>query len=289
MPPTGACQNPRMEWFDGRTAVITGGASGIGLAVATRLAAEGMNLVLADIEEGPLGEAVAGFESGGTAVIGVRTDVSVRDDVLALAAATNERFGNVHVLFNNAGVGGGGPVADPDIEMWEWVIGVDLFGVLYGIKAFAGDMIAHGEPCHIVNTASMAGLLPFPGMGAYNVSKYSVVAMSEVLSLETSATTDLGVSVLCPGFVATKIADSGRNLPEHLVTNEEPTAEQEMMQNVISELVAQGIPPAEIAEHVVDAIRTGRFYILPHPEFGERVETRAAAIVSGSAPIVTEL
>jgi NAD(P)-dependent dehydrogenase (short-subunit alcohol dehydrogenase family) len=269
--------------------VITGGASGIGLAVATRLAAEGMNLVLADIEEGPLGEAVAGFESGGTAVIGVRTDVSVRDDVLALAAATNERFGNVHVLFNNAGVGGGGPVADPDIEMWEWVIGVDLFGVLYGIKAFAGDMIAHGEPCHIVNTASMAGLLPFPGMGAYNVSKYSVVAMSEVLSLETSATTDLGVSVLCPGFVATKIADSGRNLPEHLVTNEEPTAEQEMMQNVISELVAQGIPPAEIAEHVVDAIRTGRFYILPHPEFGERVEARAAAIVSGSAPIVTEL
>jgi NAD(P)-dependent dehydrogenase (short-subunit alcohol dehydrogenase family) len=278
-----------MEWFDGGTAVITGGASGIGLAVATRLAAEGMNLVLADIEEGPLGEAVAGFESGGTAVIGVRTDVSVRDDVLALAAATNERFGNVHVLFNNAGVGGGGPVADPDIEMWEWVIGVDLFGVLYGIKAFAGDMIAHGEPCHIVNTASMAGLLPFPGMGAYNVSKYSVVAMSEVLSLETSATTDLGVSVLCPGFVATKIADSGRNLPEHLVTNEEPTAEQEMMQNVISELVAQGIPPAEIAEHVVDAIRTGRFYILPHPEFGERVEARAAAIVSGSAPIVTEL
>ena len=284
-----ACQNPWMEQFDGRTAVITGGASGIGLALATRLAAEGMNLVLADIEEGPLGEAVAGFESGGTAVIGLRTDVSVRDDVLALAAAASERFGNVHLLFNNAGVGGGGPVADPDIEMWEWVIGVDLFGVLYGIKAFAGDMIAHGEPCHIVNTASMAGLLPFPGMGAYNVSKYSVVAMSEVLHLETNAMTNLGVSVLCPGFVATKIADSGRNLPEHLVTNEEPTAEQEMMQNVISELVAQGIPPAEVAEHVVDAIRTDRFYILPHPEFGERVEARAAAIVSGSAPIVTEL
>jgi NAD(P)-dependent dehydrogenase (short-subunit alcohol dehydrogenase family) len=277
-----------MEVFDGRTAVITGGASGIGLAVATRLAAEGVNLVLADIEEGPLGEAVAGFESGGAAVIGVRTDVSVRDDVLALAAAAKERFGNVHVLFNNAGVGGGGPVADPDnLEMWEWVIGVDLFGVLYGIKAFAADMVAHGEPCHIVNTASMAGLLPFPGMGAYNVSKYSVVAMSEVLALETSATTNLGVSVLCPGFVATSIADSARNMPEHLVT--EPTAEEEMMQDVVSELVAQGIPPAEVAEHVVDAIRSGRFYILPHPEFGERVEARAAAIVSGGAPVVTEL
>lgn len=279
-----------MEQFDGRTAVITGGASGIGLAVATRLAAEGMNLVLADIEEGPLRQVVSDFESGGTVVIGVRTDVSVRDDVLALAAAGKERFGNVHVLFNNAGVGGGGAVADPDnLEMWEWVIGVDLFGVLYGIKAFATDMIAHGEPCHIVNTASMAGLLPFPGMGAYNVSKYSVVAMSEVLSLETSSTTNLGVSVLCPGLVATNIADSDRNMPEHLVSRDQATAEQEMMQTMIRELISQGMPPTEIAGHVVGAIRTGRFYILPHPEFHERVESRAASILSGSAPIMNDL
>jgi NAD(P)-dependent dehydrogenase (short-subunit alcohol dehydrogenase family) len=279
-----------MDAFDGRTAVITGGASGIGLAVATALAAEGMNLVLADIEEGPLSSTVTDFESNGTNVIGVRTDVSVRDDVLALAAAAEAQFGNVHVLFNNAGVGGGGGVADPDnLPEWEWVIGVDLFGVLYGIKAFASDMIAHGEPCHIVNTASMAGLLPFPGMGAYNVSKYSVVAMSEVLSLETAATTELGVSVLCPGFVATNIADSGRNMPEHLVSREEATAEQEVMQTMIRELISQGMPPAEVAERVVDAIRTGRFYILPHTEFHERVGERAARIVAGDAPIVTEL
>ncbi|MDX2382225.1 MAG: SDR family NAD(P)-dependent oxidoreductase [Acidimicrobiia bacterium] len=279
-----------MDDFKGRTAVITGGASGIGLAVATGLAAEGMNLVLADIEEGPLSNTVADIEANGTSVIGVRTDVSKRDDVLALAAAAKERFGNVHVLFNNAGVGGGGGVADPDnLDMWEWVIGVDLFGVLYGIKAFASDMIAHGEPCHIVNTASMAGLLPFPGMGAYNVAKYSVVAMSEVLSLETAPTTNLGVSVLCPGFVATNIADSDRNMPENLVSRDEATAEQEMMQGMIRELISQGMPPAEVAAQVVESIRTGRFYILPHPEFHDRIEARTSSIIAGDAPIVSAL
>lgn len=279
-----------MDDFQGRTAVITGGASGIGLAVATALAAEGANLVLADIEEAPLRDVVAEFESKGTPVLGVRADVSKKDDVWELAAAAKERFGNVHVLFNNAGVGGGGPVADGDnLPQWEWVIGVDLFGVLYGIKAFAADMIAHNEPCHIVNTASMAGLLPAPGMGAYNVSKYSVVAMSEVLSLETSATTNLGVSVLCPGFVATRIAESDRNIPEHLVTTEEPTAEQEMMRAMFRELIDSGMAPAEVAAQVVDAIRTGRFYILTHPDFHEQVEKRSASIIAGDAPVISAL
>lgn len=278
-----------MQDFTARTAVITGGASGIGLAVAKRLAAEGMNLVLADIEEPPLRRVVADFEAEGIPVIGVRTDVSSNDDVTALAATSKERFGNVHVLFNNAGVGGGGPITDPaNLDLWKWVIDIDLFGVLYGIKAFAADMIAHGEPCHIVNTASMAGLLSFPGMGAYNVAKFAVVTMSEVLSLETRDT-GLGVSVLCPGFVQTRIHESDRNRPEHLVPRDQPTPEQEEMRAMVGELVAGGKDPAEIADHVVDAIRTGRFYILPHPELGEQVVARAEAIVAGTAPELGEL
>jgi NAD(P)-dependent dehydrogenase (short-subunit alcohol dehydrogenase family) len=278
-----------MQDFSGKTAVITGGASGIGKAVASRLAAEGMNLVLADIEDAPLQRVVADFEADGIPVIGVRTDVSSNDDVTALAAATRERFGDVHVLFNNAGVGGGGPIIDPaNLGLWEWVIGIDLFGVLYGIKAFAGDMIAHGEPCHIVNTASMAGLVSFPGMGAYNVSKFGVVTMSEVLSLETRDTA-LGVSVLCPGFVRTRIHESDRHLPEHLVPRDERTPEQEEMRAMIGDLIAGGKPPEEIADHVVDAIRTERFYILPHPELADQVVARAKGIVAGTAPELGEL
>jgi NAD(P)-dependent dehydrogenase (short-subunit alcohol dehydrogenase family) len=278
-----------MQDFSGKTAVITGGASGIGHAVASRLAAEGMNLVLADIVVAPLQRVVADFEADGIPVIGVRTDVSSNDDVIALAAATRQRFGDVHVLFNNAGVGGGGPIIDPtNLGVWEWVIGIDLFGVLYGIKAFAGDMIAHGEPCHIVNTASMAGLLSFPGMGAYNVSKFGVVTMSEVLSLETRDTA-LGVSVLCPGFVRTRIHESDRHLPEHLVPRDGRTPEQEEMRTMIGELIASGKPPEEIADHVVDAIRTERFYILPHPELADQVVARAKAIVAGTTPELGEL
>jgi len=278
-----------MDDFEGRTAVITGAASGIGLALARRAAAEGMNLVLADIEEAPLDEVVHDFESAGTEVVGLRTDVSSIEDVSALAAAATSRFGNVHLLCNNAGVGGGGSVVDPDdIGVWQWVIGVDLFGVIYGIKAFASDMIAHGEPCHIVNTASMAGLLSVPGMGSYNVAKFGVVTLSEVLSLETRDT-NLGVSVLCPGFVATRIHDSDRNLPEHLVPREELTPEQEEWRAMVRELVEGGKPPDEIADVVFDAVRSGRFYVLPHPEMAERVLDRAQWIVDGAPPPMPEL
>jgi len=273
-----------MNEFEGRTAVITGGASGIGLAVARRLGREGMNLVLADIEQPALDDAVREFQTAGIATLGVETDVSVIEDVRRLADAVEHRFGHVHVLFNNAGVGGGGAMLEPDdLDVWEWVLGVDLMGVLYGIKVFGPAMVAHGEPCHIVNTASIAGLVPTAGLGSYAVSKYGVVAMSETLSLETSDT-EMGVSVLCPGFVQTKIAESDRNIPEHLVKLEEPTEEAEFLRQMVGDLVAGGIPPEKVADDVFDALCTGRFYILPHPEYGEQLRIRTEGIIAGVAP-----
>ena len=270
-----------MREFSGKTAVITGGASGIGHGVASRLAAEGMNLVIADIEQSALDSAVAVFEADGVSVLGVRTDVADNDSVKALAAAANERFGDVHVLFNNAGVAGGGPILEPDdIGVWDWVLGVDLMGVIYGIKAFGPAMVAHQEPCAIVNTASMAGLLPTPSLGAYTVAKYGVVAMSEVLSLETRETTNLRVSVLCPGFVNTRIADSDRNIPEHLVSLEEPTEESEFRRSAVRDLVASGMSPSEVAQKVFEAIVDEKFYVLPHPQFGEQIVARAQQIAA---------
>lgn len=274
-----------MEHFEQRTAVITGGAGGIGLATAERLGREGMNLVIADIEERVLVNEVARLCADGFPAIGVVTDTADYGSVKALAARVADEFGDVHLLFNNAGVGGGGPMLEPDdMELWHWTLGVNLYGVVHGIKAFGPAMVAHGQPCHIVNTASMAGLLPTPGLGVYTASKFAVVALSETLALET-ADTDLGVSVLCPGFVRTGIADSDRNLPEHLAARrEEPTAEQEMMRAAVRDLVAGGIAPAEVAEHIFDAVRHDRFYILPHPHYGAQVAARGVRIASGDAP-----
>ncbi len=273
-----------MREFRGKTAVITGGASGIGHAVAERLGSERMNLVIADIEQAALDSAVGEFKANGVSVFGQRTNVADNDSVKALAEATHDRFGDVHILFNNAGVAGGGPILEPDdIGVWDWVLGVDLMGVIYGIKAFGPAMVAHSEPCAIVNTASMAGLLPTPSLGSYTVAKYGVVAVSEVLSLETRDTTNLRVSVLCPGFVHTRIADSDRNIPEHLVSLEEPNEEREFRREAMRDLVASGIPPSEVAQKVFEAIVEERFYILPHPQYGEQIVARAQHIAVGSS------
>ncbi|MEM7139625.1 MAG: SDR family NAD(P)-dependent oxidoreductase [Actinomycetota bacterium] len=271
-----------MQEFTGRTAVITGGESGIGLATAERLGREGMNLVLADIEERALDEQVERLSADGLEVIGVVTDTADFASVTALAATATERFGNIHLVFNNAGVGGGGPMLDDDMDVWEWVLGVNLYGVVHGIKAFGPGMLAHGEPCAIVNTASMAGLLPTPGLGSYTVSKYAVVAMSETLALETAGT-NLSVHVLCPGFVATQIADSDRNLPEHMARPLEDDPGIEMLREAMRDLVSGGIPPAEVADRIVDAVRQGRFTILPHPQYGPQIVARAEGIVAGDA------
>lgn len=273
-----------MQEFRGRTAVITGGASGIGLATAERLGREGMNLMLADIEAPVLEREVARLEAEGVSVAGTVTDTADHASVLALAEATAHRFGDVHVLFNNAGVGGGGPMLEPDdLDVWDWTLGVNLLGVVHGIKAFGPAMVAHGEESHIVNTASMAGLLPTPGLGVYTASKYAVVAISETLAMETSDT-NLSVSVLCPGFVRTGIAESDRNLPEHMVDLAEPTEEEEFLRAMVRDLVAGGIPPSEVADCVFTAISTGRFAVLPHPQYADQVVARAHSIVAGDNP-----
>ena len=273
-----------MEILTAKTAVITGGASGIGLALAHRFAADGMNLMLADIESGPLATAVDSLRSAGVQVESFELDVRELDQIIALEAATRERFGNVHLLCNNAGVGAGGPVNGlDDLERWKWTIDINLWGVIYGCKVFLPAMVEHGEPAHIVNTASMAGHVASPYMGAYNVSKFGVVALSETLTREMQlANTAVGVSVLCPAFVATGIADSGRNMPAEL--HDEPTEESLAMKAIMDDLVANGMDTATVADAVADAVIANNFWVLTHDDTRAAITNRAIDIVTGNNP-----
>jgi len=273
-----------MQDLSGKTAVITGAASGIGLELANQFGAAGMNLVLADIEADALDAAAADLEAAGYPVLAHQLDVRDLDQVRGLESAARERFGNVHLLCNNAGVGAGGAIANSDdIEMWRWTIDINLWGVIYGCKVFLPAMIEHGEQAHIVNTASMAGLGSAPMMGAYNVSKYGVVALSETLTQEMQiGKTNVGVSVLCPAFVATSIADSQRNLPSELV-DAAPVASADM-QSAIRAMVAGGIPTEVVGAAVLDAVLDNKFWILTHPESHAGITGRADQIVNGVNP-----
>lgn len=274
-----------MEQLAGKTAVITGGASGIGLAMAHRFGSEGMNLMLADIEAAPLAAAVEALQSEGYEVASFELDVRELEQIKALHDAAQERFGNIHVLCNNAGVGAGGPVAGlDDIERWRWTIDINLWGVIYGCKTFVPAMIEHGEPAHIVNTASMAGHVANAYMGAYNVSKYGVVALSETMSRELQiAGNNIGVSVLCPAFVQTGIADSARNLPAEL--QEEPTEEGTAMKQIMDALVAGGIETKVVADAVCDAVISNDFWILTHDDVKPAITARANDIVGNVNPV----
>ena len=264
--------------FRNRTAVITGAASGIGLACARRCADLGMNLVLADIESARLAQSVAEFEARQTPVIGVLTDTMRKSSIEALFREATGRFGNIHLLFNNAGVVNGGtaaPVWDiPDVD-WDWVLGVNLHGVRYGIQAFVPHMIGHGEDGHVINTASIAAFLP--GGGPYGVSKYGVVLLSEGLSHGLRArSARIGVSVLCPGWVNTRIADAERNRPDAL----QSAGNGAGASLPIGTALSAGKSPDEIARVVFEAIETDRFYILPHAGWDDVVTRHAAAIVA---------
>ena len=276
-----------MDELAGRTAVVTGAASGIGLGLSRRLGREGMNLVLADIERAPLDEAAAELRDAGTAVLTVPCDVSDLSQIRALESASRERFGNIHVLCNNAGVGTGGQVADPDdIEVWRWTIDIDLWGVIYGCKVFLPAMIEHGEPGHVVNTASLAGLVAGPLMGAYNVAKYGVVALSETLFHELNLTgSAIGVSVLCPGFVQTAIGDSDRNMPADVAAGRpELGPDAEAFAAMISDQVAAGMSPDDVAHAVFHAISSRQFWVLTHPDLRTRILERTRGIVTGMNP-----
>lgn len=255
-----------MKQFRGRVAVITGGASGIGFAVAERLAAEGMKIVLADVEPSALDAAVKKLEAGGAAVLGVRTDVSQAADVEQLAAKTLERFGGVHVVFNNAGVALTGEAWENSLADWEWVLGVNLWGVIHGIDAFVPRMVAARQGGHIVNTASMAGLIASQGLGIYNTSKYAVVGLSETLAKDLRDD-GIGVSVLCPMGVATAIRASERNRPRHL-QNPDGRSGGEI------ELIGRTLTPEHVAERVLRAILANRLYVITHEEGLEPLRRR---------------
>ncbi len=256
-----------MQELRGKVAVITGGASGIGRALAERFAAEGMKLVLADIDEISMRNVEAHLTEAGAEVMTMLCDTSLEADLQALAAATVERFGGAHVLCNNAGVVGKGDAWRGPFSAWEWVVGINLYGVIHGIRAFLPIMEDQGEG-HIINTASMAGLVALPGAAPYNVTKTGVVALSEGLFIELQATgSPVRVSALCPGFVKTNLID-GQRWTDRL--GDEPPPSQspmtQMMDAVLKQGVEEGIEATVVADEVVDAIRTGRFWILTHPD-----------------------
>jgi NAD(P)-dependent dehydrogenase (short-subunit alcohol dehydrogenase family) len=255
----------------GRTAVITGGASGIGLATARVLAGEGVDLVLADIEQGPLDAACA--ELGATGVV---VDVTDLRAVEHLADAAFAAHGRVDILFNNAGVAVGGPVAEMTHEDWKWIIDVDLWGPIHGVEAFLPRMIAQQGGGHVLFTASFAGLVPNVGLGPYCVAKYGVVALAEVLQKELRGH-DIGVSVLCPMRVATNIGSSERNRPSEFGSPE--ASHRVPDQGDDNPDQAGSVLPVElVAADVVDAIKTNRLYIVPHPESRQYVQRRFARI-----------
>jgi NAD(P)-dependent dehydrogenase (short-subunit alcohol dehydrogenase family) len=274
-----------MQDLQGKVAVITGGASGIGRAVADKAVAAGMRVVLADIEQDPLQQAVADLTEAGAEAIGVLTDVADRASVEALRDRALERFCAVHLVHNNAGIGLGGPIWEVTEEDWRWILGVNLWGVIHGVATFTPLLLEQGEG-HIVNTASIAGLIVAPFLGPYNATKQAVVAISETLykDLQTVAS-PVGVSVLCPGFVQTRIAESDRNRPNWAPDRDTMGAAE--VQGVVQNLVDGGIAPDIVADRVMDAVRTNTFYVLTHPELDIAITTRFDDIVQGRAPSPT--
>ena len=282
-----------MKELNGKVAVVTGGASGIGRAMAERFAAEGMKVVLADIEEGALTRAESEMRAKGATVASKRTDVSRGEDVEALAAFTIDTFGAVHVVCNNAGVGVGGVTWQQTAKDWEWVLGVNLWGVIHGIRAFVPIMLQQGDECHVVNTASGAGLHTRPWLAMYCASKHAVVALSESLYHELSLTgSKVKVSVLCPAVVNTRIGESERNRPDDLRNAAGagvPAQQMQAMEQAFRALLATGLPPEQVAGAVVDAIRDERFYIITHEETKERVSARLNDIIGGRNPTLQPL
>lgn len=254
--------------FEGKVAVVTGAASGIGKAMCERFAQEGMKVALADVENDALREAGRDLErrfaESGVEVLTVRTDVSQPDQVSALAEATLDRFGKVHVVCNNAGVFAGGRIWDAIGTDWEWVLGVNVMGVLYGIRAFVPVMLEQNEPAHVVNTCSMAGLINMPLSGVYNVSKHAALSLTETLYHELQTVdTPVGVSALCPELIRTGIGRSDRNRPAHLKRgDEEGTPEQEMVEAAIKASIDTGLDPKAMADRVFEGIRNDTFYLL---------------------------
>lgn len=271
-----------MQDLVGKVAFVTGAASGIGLGIAEALAQVGVKVMMADIEQDALDREVARLAATNADVAGVRADVSLKDELQRAADATIERFGKVHILVNNAGVGGGGTYGEWSDASWDWVIGVNLMSVVWGIEIFGPLMEKHGEGGQIVSTASMAGLVAAVAPG-YNVTKYGVVALSEGLR-PTLAAKGIGVSVLCPGFIRTRIMESARAIPERLVGQialPDPTALPNEFAVMAAQAIQNGIDPLYVGELVVEGIEGDWPYIFTDNNFEGGVDLRFAAIKAG--------
>jgi NAD(P)-dependent dehydrogenase (short-subunit alcohol dehydrogenase family) len=269
---------------------VTGGASGIGLALAGAFAAEGMRIVLADIEVDPLEEAAAKLAAGGTEVLAVSTDVRHYAEVDALADATIERFGAVHVVCNNAGVVAGGLSWEISPERFRWVVAVNLLGVAHGIRAFVPRLIAQGEG-HVVNTASAAGLITGPGMSSYFATKHGVVALTEALANELALNGhgSVGTTVLCPEFVRTRIHEAERNLPPDVPPPPADDAATAAGREMFAAMIVEGgIEPSIVAGAVVDAVKADRFYVLPHDTTLDLARKRWSKIEANERPFLWE-
>jgi NAD(P)-dependent dehydrogenase (short-subunit alcohol dehydrogenase family) len=266
-----------MHDFNGKTAVVTGAASGIGLELAKIFAGEGMQLVLADIERDSLQHALDDVQASGAQAIAVVTDVGDSSSVAALAQSAQSRFGDIHIVCNNAGVYSGGMLWEQTEEDYEWLMRVNQWGVIHGIRHFVPLMIAHGQPCHMVNTASMAALCTLPFAGIYHMTKHAVLALSECLFHELALTApQMNVSCLCPELADTGIATSRRNRPAALA-HENPTPMSEMSHTAIADATAGALHPAVLAQRVLQGIKDEQFYLLP-PQDNPWRETAAARL-----------
>ena len=273
-----------MEQFEGKVAVVTGAASGIGRAMAETFVGAGMRVVLADVESGPLEEVAHSLREGGGDVFAVLADVARPDEVERIGAAAMDVYGALHVACNNAGVSGGGLTWEIDLETWRWILDVDLWGVIHGVRTFTPLIIASGGG-HIVNTASMAGLTSNAGMSPYNVAKHGVVTLSETLFADLQLThPEVGVSVLCPGWVRTRIHESERNRIDLAADPGELDPGLAAMKEMVATWIAEGLQPAHVASLVLDAIREQRFWILTHPEWQGMVSDRVDRMLGGENP-----
>lgn len=264
-----------MQDVAGKVAVVTGGASGLGRAMALQFAEAGMNIMIGDVEDEPTAKTRAEIEALGVQCLAQHADVSDRAAVEELAERTFSELGGAHVICNNAGVAAGGPLETATNDDWAWTLGVNLAGVVHGCQAFVPRLIEQGQGGHIVNTASIAGMICMPGLGIYTTTKFAVVGLTETLRMDLEPH-GIGVSVLCPGFVRTGIHESDRNRPGHLAE----TQLNEEFQGQIRELVEAGIDPAIVGRRVLEAVRDNDLYIFTHPEFREAVEERFQGILA---------
>lgn len=275
-----------LQDFDGKVAVVTGAASGMGRAFATRFAREGMKVVLADVEPEALDAVVLDLRRQELDVMGVVTDVSRPESVEALARKALDAYGKVHVVCNNAGVlGASKPIWECTVQDWQWTMGVNLWGVIHGVRTFLPIMLEQGEEGHVVNTASVSGLIPAGGI--YGVTKHGVVSLSETMYSQLKLReAKVGVSVLCPGYVATNLIDSDRNRPADLRDASSYGVEAPALRQEARDRLAGGMAPDTVADRVLEAIRSDRLYIVTHAEYDETIRTRMENILQRRNPAV---